>query len=393
MSTASEKTIAESIMERFATETGVSDNSREPRRYLWTDAFAVGNCLGLFRRTGEKRFLDLAIQLVDQVHKVLGKHREDSPHSGWISGLPDAEARLHPTCGGLRIGKPLDERGIHDGPDDQLEWQQDGQYFHYLTKWMYALNSLSQASGEVIYNQWALELARTAHRAFVHSKTPDGLMGIYWKMSIDLSRPLVKSMGHHDPLDGLVTFWQLQATAQDFAPDLASPSLQVFLSPEIKELAVICKGKNWATLDELGIGMMLSDTYRMAHQIARGLAHDPVFFGRLLRDCEISLEAYSAQNHLGFPAGQRLAFRELGLAIGLQAIASVQPCISRNPTKFSNVGTMLTQLTKLTRHYRLQQAIVDFWLEPANQRVKSWQDHGDINRVMLATCLIPEGYL
>ena len=37
------------------------------------------------------------------------------------------------------------------------------------------------------------------------------------KMSTDLSYPLVTSMGLHDPLDGLVTYTQLQATAVEDA--------------------------------------------------------------------------------------------------------------------------------------------------------------------------------
>ena len=45
---------------------------------------------------------------------------------------------------------------------------------------------------------------------------------MYWKLSIDLSRPLVASMGQHDPLDGLVTCAQLEATARAGA----APSLR-----------------------------------------------------------------------------------------------------------------------------------------------------------------------
>jgi hypothetical protein len=41
--------------------------------------------------------------------------------------------------GGLRIGKPLKERGANEPIDESLEWDRDGQYFHYLTKWMHAL--------------------------------------------------------------------------------------------------------------------------------------------------------------------------------------------------------------------------------------------------------------
>jgi len=41
---------------------------------------------------------------------VLGRHRDDDTRSGWISGLDDEKGKQHPTFGGLRIGKPLNER-------------------------------------------------------------------------------------------------------------------------------------------------------------------------------------------------------------------------------------------------------------------------------------------
>ena len=48
-----------------------------PRRYLWTDAFAVCNFLELYRHTSDEKHLSL--RLVDQVHSILGRHREDEP--------------------------------------------------------------------------------------------------------------------------------------------------------------------------------------------------------------------------------------------------------------------------------------------------------------------------
>lgn len=44
----------------------------------------------------------------------------------------------------------------------------DGQYFHYLTKWAFALNQVAAATGEAKYLRWARELMQTAHRAFVY---------------------------------------------------------------------------------------------------------------------------------------------------------------------------------------------------------------------------------
>ncbi|MDX1676054.1 MAG: hypothetical protein R3314_14765, partial [Longimicrobiales bacterium] len=122
---------AKSLLDGFADVTGLTEDGRE-RRYLWTDAFAVCTWLGLGQR-------DRALELVDRVHHTLGKHRPDDEREGWISGLSDAEAEACPTAGGLRIGKPLPERGPDDPYDRRLEWERDGQYFHYLTKWMRAL--------------------------------------------------------------------------------------------------------------------------------------------------------------------------------------------------------------------------------------------------------------
>ena len=46
---------AAELMLGFAERTGIADG-RPPRRYLWTDAFAVCNFLALARATGEQRY-------------------------------------------------------------------------------------------------------------------------------------------------------------------------------------------------------------------------------------------------------------------------------------------------------------------------------------------------
>ena len=80
-------------MLRFAARTGLT-TARPPRRYLWTDAFAVCNFLSLARVTGEGRYTELALRLVEQVHGVLGRHRPDDARRGWISGLGWALQRI-----------------------------------------------------------------------------------------------------------------------------------------------------------------------------------------------------------------------------------------------------------------------------------------------------------
>src|SRR6185369_10841710 len=156
------------IMREFAALTGLDPVDKPPRRYLWTDAFAVCNFLELFRRTGERKWSELALRLVDQVHHILGRHRPDDPRRGWISGLAEAEGELHPTLGGLRIGKKLNERGARQRPDERLEWDQDGQYYHYLTKWMHALYQVSRATSDATCARWALEVARSAQERFCY---------------------------------------------------------------------------------------------------------------------------------------------------------------------------------------------------------------------------------
>ena len=120
------------IMLDFAQLTGLEPVSDHPKRYLWTDAFAVCNYLELFRLTNNDVYRDLALRLVDQVHHTLGRHRDDDTRNGWISGLDDEKGELHPTKGGLRIGKKLNERKPDEPPSERLEWDQDGQYYHYL---------------------------------------------------------------------------------------------------------------------------------------------------------------------------------------------------------------------------------------------------------------------
>ena len=196
------------LMNKFAQRTGLTSD-RPQRRYLWTDAFAVCNFLGLARTTGEQRYTELALRLVDQVHHRLGRHRDDDPRSGWISGLSEREGESYPTRGGLRIGKSLPERGADEPFDERLEWDRDGQYFHYLTKWMHALDQVSRSTGDPQFNAWARELARTAQDAFTHLPSTGRKPRMHWKMSIDLTRALVPSMGQHDPLEGYITVMRL----------------------------------------------------------------------------------------------------------------------------------------------------------------------------------------
>lgn len=381
--------MVQEIMLEFADSTGLSSIEKPPRRYLWTDAFAVCNFLELFLRTHDVAYRDLALSLVDQVHHILGRHREDDFRRGWISGLDEREGELHPTSGGLRIGKQLNERRTGDPPNERLEWDRDGQYYHYLTKWMHALSRVSRVTGDPIYSRWALELAQTAHARFTYLHPGDGRKRMYWKMSIDLSYPLVLAMGQHDPLDGFVTYNELQATAgADF-------SMQAWpgLSAGIADMANICRGEKWDTVDPLGIGGLLNDAWRIAQLVLTGGFNDPGLLETVLDSAKLGLRSFAGDNPLKYRARQRLAFRELGLAIGLKAVRKLQGCFEENPHLFARAGYVLRSVEVLDGYLPLGEIIERFWLDDKNREAISWTEHLEINMVMLATSLAPDAFL
>jgi hypothetical protein len=380
---------AADIMLVFARLTGLAPAGPHPQRYLWTDAFAVCTYLELFRQTGNTTYQELALRLVDQVHHTLGRHRDDDTRCGWISGLPEREGELHPTLGGLRIGKPYKERGPDEPFNERREWDQDGQYYHYLTKWMHALNQVSRATGDVKYLTWAIELAQTVHAGFTYNPGPGSRKRMYWKMSIDLTRPLVPSMGQHDPLDGFVTYNELQLTAVN---NFSLP-LNTGLDADSADMADICRGINLFTDDPLGIGGLLSDASRIAQlTIQRGSA-----FGNLLEfildAAWEGLDCYSQGSPLGLPAGYRLAFRELGLSIGLSGTEMLAAWIDENPDLFGRPEVLQRLVESLSLYGPLGKNIEQFWMQDVNRQAATWTGHREINMVMLATSLSPRGFL
>lgn len=377
---------AAALMDGFARRTGL-DAAQEPRRYLWTDAFAVCNFLGLAHKTGEPRYTRLALRLIDQVHRTLGRQRADGPARGWISGLGEHEGEAHPTRGGLRIGKTLPERGVDESFDHQLEWERDGQYFHYLTKWMHALDQLSRSTGQPRFRQWAGELAVTAHDAFSYLPADSLRPRMYWKMSIDLSRPLVSSMGQHDPLDGYVTAIQLGAAVNGLPQSGSRPELE----RASQHFAAMLQVAEFASADPLGIGGLLSDAYRVEQLIRLGAMTDDGLVERLLGAALTGLGVYANSGELQAPARYRLAFRELGLAIGLEAANRMHEDRSRQQPALSPLAR--ERLEALQQYVPLGDEIESFWLCAENQGTDSWVEHRDINEVMLATRLAPDGFL
>jgi hypothetical protein len=382
--------LATHLMQAFADRTGLDGRGDPRRRYLWTDAFAVRVLLVLHTRTGAREHLDRAFELVDLVHHVLGRHREDDVRRGWISGLPESQGERHPTAGGLRIGKPLPERRL-DEPrghphDDRLEWDRDGQYFHYLTQWMHALERLAHATAEPRWIREAIELAEAACRGFVRRDPVTGAPRMAWKASIDLSRPIVDSMGHHDPLDGAITLRRLAATAARLEVDSESIEADAATLRSIGDLV-----PSWATTDPLGIGGLLAAAHELVDLIAAGEVALDSLLPRVLADTQRSLEACSIERELASPHDRRLAFREMGLAIGLRGVTSMRERLERAPAMFGgegDLGWFRSHCVAIERFEGLADRIEASWASPAGQASRSWNDHLDIDAVMLAASLV-----
>ena len=226
-------------------------------RYLWTDAFGVVLLASLYESTKEQKYLDEAFWVVSEVKRVLGRKR------------------------GIRIGEESDR---------------DGQYFHYLAIWLYALHVLSRFDPK--YKAEGVALARDIHEPFVIPGR-----GVIWKMQEDLSGPYPGyGFGALDAFDGYVSYRLLDEEA---------------LSPEIAEMREIVNtivGELTITQD-LGLGMMLWMTQFFAEedwaviQRKRSLA----MLGRMWME-----EGYFAREP--YLPHVRIAFANYGVSVGLQAV-------------------------------------------------------------------------
>ena len=168
-------------------------------RYLWTDAFGVVLLVSLYQALREEQYLREAEWVVAEVERVLGR------------------------AVGIRIG---------EAPD------RDGQYFHYLAMWLFALDRLGRVKDE--YRLRGIDLARQIHHRFV---VPG--LGVYWKMREDLSGPYPGiGFGALDAYHGYVVYRLL-------APDE--------LAAEIAQMGDLVRA-NYQVLSidqDLGLGMML----------------------------------------------------------------------------------------------------------------------------------------
>lgn len=362
---------AKILMDSFAQRTGLQNNEGNPEeRYLWTDAFAVQTFFGLYHTFGEETYKNYAFKLIDMVHETLGSYHPDDPRTGKLSGLSGEEAKKHPTAGGLRIGKKLPERLEEQSFNERLEWERDGQYFHYITRWIHALLQAGIESGEKKYNFWAAELFLASDK-FIYSSGTEPRM--YWKLSTDLSRPLVTGMGGHDPLEGLVCAVSVKE---------AIPEKAVEVEPITSKFYSMCRNQYWATSDSLGIGGLLLNTLK-AVSLEDTKDFPPSSRPKaLLEESLESLETYRKLKESDYSASRRLAFRECGLSLGLRSLYGAKEDLLEK----GMAGE------KIEDYLYLAEEIEEFWKKPSNQQVSTWIDHLNINAVSLAASLVAQTY-
>lgn len=228
------------------------------QRYLWTDAFGVVLLVSLRDALRDDDWLAEAEWIVAEVERVLGR-----PH-------------------GIRIGEA----------DDR-----DGQYFHYLAMWLFALQRLGRAVPR--YRDRAIALARDIHPRFV---LPG--VGVWWKMAEDLSEPYPGfGLGALDPFHGLVVYHLLDEHA--LAAEIAD--MEALVDRACPRLHVT---------QDLGLGMMLWMSHFFPDELwARALR------GRALSTLDsmwIDPPGYFCREP-SMP-DTMFAFTNYGVSLGLQAV-------------------------------------------------------------------------
>lgn len=136
----------------------------------------------------------------------------------------------------------------------------------------------------------------------------------------------------------------------------------------------------------LGIGGLLDDATRLAQLVLEDGLEYRYLLQQLLVAADMSLNGFVRTSLLRRPVEQRLAFRELGLSIGIHSLQKITRLAPHS-------GALIAASERLQLFQPLAAQIDTFWSDPAHRRSQAWVEHGDINNVMLATSLAPAGYL
>ena len=236
-------------------------------RYLWTDAFGVVLLVSLYHELRRNEFLDEAQWVVAEVERVLGRRR------------------------GFRIGEAVDR---------------DGQYFHYLAMWVFALSRLGKIVPE--YRTKAIRLVKDIHPAFLIPGR-----GVHWKMREDLSAPYPGfGLGSLDPFHGYIVYRLLDEDT---------------LADEIRQMKAIIERsyEHLVITQDLGLGMMLWMTCFFPEQE----------WARVQRERSLAILDRMWIDPPGYfcrePGAHTVtfAFTNFGVSVGLQAVAAWPDRVAR----------------------------------------------------------------
>jgi hypothetical protein len=265
-------------------------------RYLWTDAFGVVLLLSLYRELGEERYLRDAEWVVSEVNRVLGRRR------------------------GVRIG---------EAPD------RDGQYFHYLAMWIYALTRLGEVKEE--YRLQALKIVRDIHPAFVIRKR-----GVIWKMKEDLSGIYPGyGFGGLDHFHGYVVYRLLDEEE---------------LTPEIHDMAEIIRKtfRDLTITQDLGLGMMLWLTHFFPEEEWARIQREKSL--AMLDRMWIEPPGYFCREP--YLRDVKFAFTNYGVSLGLQAAGAQSDRVARLNAFFEDYRSgdeydtnAITHVMECTSHF------------------------------------------
>ena len=158
-------------------------------------------------------------------------------------------------------------------------------------------------------------------------------------------------------------------------------------------MAGICRGIGLATDDPLGIGGLLFDASRIAQLMIKGGLKNADLLERVVDSAQMGMVAFAGCGSLEHPAEYRLAFRELGLSIGLSAVKRLSACIDENPGLFGRMSRLNRGVEALMEYRPVGESIRQFWMESKNREAGTWIEHRAINMVMLATSLAPGRFL
>ncbi len=360
--------LAKQLMYNYAVRTGLEGRDGNPqRRYLWTDAFALQNMLALAAIEDRDRYHGWARKLIKYVNEYLGQYAPEDDRKGWISGLSPEEGAKQPTKNGLRIGKKGLERPAEEEFDETREWGRDGQYFHYNIRWIRALLQAGIHLENKEYLNQAAEMSMAGKKFITED---NGSLNIYWKMNVDLKRPLVSSMGAHDPLDGLLTTLKVQEYTNENKD----------FSDYVDKLSRLCAGKDWTTADPLGLGGLFLDVVSAMELKEQADPPDSVKPEKLFREAIRGLKDFTSRKDIAEPVHFRLCFRECGLSLGLNTLGAYQPWLEKHDINYANLEAYLSMADE----------IEEFWSEPVHRESNPYVEHLDINDVTLAASILAQ---